>query len=297
MIDLKYIINPAMGVIIGFGTNYVAVKMLFRPYKAFKIGKFTLPFTPGVIPKRRNDIAKALGDTISNELFTNNDIKEVLLTEEIKNKISDGIIQNMRNNDISLKDYLQRNIDEEKYNKTKINIENIISEKIVEGLLSINIAKIIATQGAQAVKESLSGSFFGSFISEDKIKSFAEPVGDKIEDYLKKDAKNLIIPYLDNEISDLENQSVDSLLNRLEMSDEKIKEIIEKIYTKIVEEKMQNIFDSLNISNVIQEKINAMDVKEIERLFMIVMKKELNAIINLGAVLGLILGLVNAFLL
>ena len=53
MIELKYIINPIMGTIIGFGTNYIAVKMLFRPYTAKKIGKFTLPFTPGVIPKRR----------------------------------------------------------------------------------------------------------------------------------------------------------------------------------------------------------------------------------------------------
>ena len=60
---------------------------------------------------------------------------------------------------------------------------------------------------------------------------------------------------------------------------------------------MQTIFSSLNISEAIEKKIYNMDVKEIEKLFMIVMKKELNAIVNLGAILGLILGIINAFIL
>ncbi|MDD6065009.1 MAG: DUF445 family protein, partial [Firmicutes bacterium] len=45
--------GPAIGAVIGYCTNYVAVKMLFRPLKPIRIGKFTLPFTPGVIPKRK----------------------------------------------------------------------------------------------------------------------------------------------------------------------------------------------------------------------------------------------------
>ena len=130
MIELKYIINPVMGTIIGFGTNYIAVKMLFRPYKAVKIGKFSLPFTPGVIPKRRTDIAKALGDTISKELFTNNDIKKVFLSDDVKSKVIDNIILNIKNEDITIKELALKHLDEEKYNKLKINIENIISEKI-----------------------------------------------------------------------------------------------------------------------------------------------------------------------
>ncbi len=46
-----YIISPIVGAIIGYFTNWVAIKMLFRPYKKLKIGPIPIPFTPGLIPK------------------------------------------------------------------------------------------------------------------------------------------------------------------------------------------------------------------------------------------------------
>lgn len=297
MIELKYIINPVMGTIIGFGTNFIAVKMLFRPYKPIKIGKFTLPFTPGVIPKRRADIAKALGDTISKELFTNDDIKNIFLSEEIKEKISNGIISGIKKEDSTVKELFLRNIEFQKYENIKNSIEALLAQKIADGLVDIDIASLIVEEGSKVIKDKISGSFFGSFISEDKIKEMAGPIGIEIEKYLKENAKEFIMPYIDREFSDIEEQKIESLMQKLDITDEKLKIVIEKVYTKIVEDKMQNVFEALNISEVIQEKINAMDVKEIERLFMMVMKKELNAIVNLGAVLGLILGLINAFLL
>ncbi|MEI3219612.1 MAG: DUF445 family protein [Lachnoclostridium sp.] len=50
---LHLISGPLIGAVIGYCTNYIAVKMLFRPLKAIKIGRFTLPFTPGMIPKKK----------------------------------------------------------------------------------------------------------------------------------------------------------------------------------------------------------------------------------------------------
>ena len=47
---------------------------------------------------------------------------------------------------------------------------------------------------------------------------------------------------------------------------------------------------------MVEEKINAMPIDELERLIYDVMKKELNAIINLGALIGFILGLLNLFI-
>ena len=51
--DLTIIAGPLIGAVIGYFTNYLAVKMLFRPRREIKIGSKTLPFTPGVIPKRK----------------------------------------------------------------------------------------------------------------------------------------------------------------------------------------------------------------------------------------------------
>ena len=70
---LSIIIPPVIGAIIGYITNWLAVKMLFRPLKPVKIGKFKLPFTPGLIPKSKPRLAKALGSTISTNLLNNED--------------------------------------------------------------------------------------------------------------------------------------------------------------------------------------------------------------------------------
>ena len=38
---------PIAGGVIGYFTNDVAIKMLFRPYRPIYLGKRRLPFTPG----------------------------------------------------------------------------------------------------------------------------------------------------------------------------------------------------------------------------------------------------------
>ena len=58
--DLTIIAGPLIGAVIGYFTNYLAVKMLFRPRREIKIGSKTLPFTPGVIQKGKPRLARCL---------------------------------------------------------------------------------------------------------------------------------------------------------------------------------------------------------------------------------------------
>lgn len=48
---IKYIAGPVIGAVIGYFTNFIAVKMLFHPKKEIKVFGHKLPFTPGAIPK------------------------------------------------------------------------------------------------------------------------------------------------------------------------------------------------------------------------------------------------------
>ena len=75
--DYSIIIRPLIGAGIGYITNWIAVKMMFRPLHPIKIGKFTLPFTPGIIPKNQPKLAESIGNTIASSLLTDNDLKEV----------------------------------------------------------------------------------------------------------------------------------------------------------------------------------------------------------------------------
>ena len=77
--EILHIVLPlVLGALIGYVTNYIAVRMLFRPYRAVKIGSRTLPFTPGVIPKNKQRIAKACGAAVESSLFSQDDIKKAI---------------------------------------------------------------------------------------------------------------------------------------------------------------------------------------------------------------------------
>ena len=56
---LKYLAGPLIGAVIGYCTNYIAVKMLFYPRKEIRVFGHRLPFTPGAIPKGQQRLAKA----------------------------------------------------------------------------------------------------------------------------------------------------------------------------------------------------------------------------------------------
>jgi uncharacterized membrane protein YheB (UPF0754 family) len=83
-----YISPPILGGIIGYFTNDIAIKMLFRPYRAIYIGGRRLPFTPGLIPRNQERLAKNISDTIMGSLLTPEELqnlaRRLLKTERVQ---------------------------------------------------------------------------------------------------------------------------------------------------------------------------------------------------------------------
>jgi uncharacterized membrane protein YheB (UPF0754 family) len=86
-----YVAPPIAGAIIGYFTNDIAIKMLFRPYKAIYFGKRQLPFTPGLIPRNQERLAKRIADTIMGSLLTPGELQtlagRLLATERVQGAI------------------------------------------------------------------------------------------------------------------------------------------------------------------------------------------------------------------
>ncbi|MDY7020347.1 MAG: DUF445 family protein, partial [Cyanobacteriota bacterium] len=68
---------PILGGIIGYFTNDLAIKMLFRPYRPLRVGGRTLPFTPGLIPRNQERLAKRVSDTIMSSLLTPEELQNL----------------------------------------------------------------------------------------------------------------------------------------------------------------------------------------------------------------------------
>ncbi|PLC16111.1 hypothetical protein BV582_00675 [Bacillus paralicheniformis] len=76
----------AVGALIGAVTNHFAIKMLFRPYKAVYIFGKRVPFTPGLIPKRRDELARQMGQMVTGHLLTTEGIKKRLASDAVKSQ-------------------------------------------------------------------------------------------------------------------------------------------------------------------------------------------------------------------
>ncbi len=71
-------VNIAVGSVIGGVTNELAIRMLFKPVKPWYIGRWKVPFTPGLIPRRRDDIAIQMGRLVEEHLLTTEGVKRAL---------------------------------------------------------------------------------------------------------------------------------------------------------------------------------------------------------------------------
>ncbi|MDB9346081.1 DUF445 family protein [Nodularia spumigena CS-586/05] len=86
-----YLLPPVLGGIIGYFTNDIAIKMLFRPYKAIYIAGRKVPFTPGLIPRNQERLAKNISNTIMGSLLTPGELqnlaRRLLQTERVHSAI------------------------------------------------------------------------------------------------------------------------------------------------------------------------------------------------------------------
>ena len=89
---LAMLSGPLVGAVIGIFTNYIAVKMLFRPYTEKHIGKWRIPFTPGIIPRRQAALGAALGRMVDETLVRKEDLRNALLSDEVCNTVTNAIL-------------------------------------------------------------------------------------------------------------------------------------------------------------------------------------------------------------
>lgn len=87
---------PVAGGIIGYFTNDIAIKMLFRPYRAIYFAGRQLPFTPGLIPRNQERLAKRVSETIMGSLLTPSELQNLARRLLQPERVQKGILWLLR---------------------------------------------------------------------------------------------------------------------------------------------------------------------------------------------------------
>ena len=176
---MKLVIMVIISATIGWITNWVAIKMLFRPHNEINLGLFKIQ---GLIPKRRAEIGSGIADVIQNELISIKDVIANIDREEFSKRLNDLI-----------DDVLEKNL------KTKVKekfpvMQMFFSDKMAKDVS--NTIKGIVMENQEKIFEIFSNyaeeNIDFSTIIKDKISNFSL---DKLEEIInglaKKELKHI----------------------------------------------------------------------------------------------------------
>lgn len=322
---IPYIAAPVVGAVIGFITNDIAIRMLFRPHTAKYLFGMKIPFTPGIIPKEKGRIAEAIGGAISENLMNQEVLQRYLLSDGMTLKVRTSVeefFETQKSNHESVADFLKHYLNEDELqvivSSVNANLTSQVHTKLSDSEVGKNVAHIVVENVVDKMKamdptEFLSGmagglgglkaaaatmfggSFLGKFFS--LLREPAENMlANNINGMLQKNGAEIVSNMIGNEAQTFMNTPVAKLL---EGKDEQIKQIVntvESVYRIIISEHLPRILESVDIAKIVRERINEMDVNETEKLIFQVMDKELKAIVWLGALLGMIMGSINCLM-
>lgn len=291
---LQNLSGPIIGAVIGYCTNYIAVKMLFYPRNEVKVWGHKVPFTPGAIPKGKPRLAKSVGNIVANTLLTEEDIKQKILSPETEEAVVDKIMD-----ELSKKIYVGMGricSNYEEYGDLKANLSDAFTDQIMESIGKIDFKNTIATEAGRIIKEKVNGTMLAMFLSDEMLDSFIQPVGVELENYIAENGRDFVQKEVNEKIMVFEQKSILNLCEDMNVEEERIRTAVRSIYHKASENAVNGVLKNIDISAMIEDKINEMKTEELEKVVLAVMKKELDTIVNLGALIGFILGSLNTIL-
>ena len=158
-IEASYIIAPLLGGVIGYITNDIAIRMLFRPHKAKYIMGVRVPFTPGIIPKEKGRIADAIGGVISENLMNKDVLERYLLSDDMVSKVRlsvEEFIETQKHNQETVKDFLDHYLSDDEISTISQNVNESITKQTYTKLSDVSVGEKVAHIAIDHVAEKLS---------------------------------------------------------------------------------------------------------------------------------------------
>ena len=300
MIIARAIVAPLLGGVIGYITNDLAIRMLFRPRKAVYIGRFHVPFTPGLIPAQQGRIAQSIGDVVSGQLLNEETLRQTLLSDATVEKLQEkarAFLRKLSKDGRRVRELLAK---QEVREKANVNVDEL-TQKLTEGLT----AKIIESKLGYTVVESIIGDKM-DFINQNKWlsillddnaqKSIKEKLAEKVDEIIAEKAPGAIAAIVERYRAEIMDARICDLYARFEDREDELIAWLTGLYTSILGDNLGRLLKAINIEKIVVDKINGLDPAELETVIFGVMKRELRAIVYLGALLGFLMGFINLLL-
>lgn len=298
----QWITGPAVGAVIGYITNNIAVKMMFRPHTEKRIFGRKVPFTPGLIPKERPRLAAAIRDVLDHDLLSPDVMEAALLSEEMVariDEVADRALQSVLREERTPRMLLEGLFGEEPFTSFEAQAKRMagifLMEKLLESGIEHSVSEIVVAEARTRVSNATVG--IARLVWDDKRSaSMEESLSQTIREMLATHGPGMIGGMIDGIVHEGLDTPVGALVSRYEGQMDDIRAFLVSQYKAVIRTGLSQALRALDLGAIVEDRLNALNIQELETLIMQVMNKELRAIVWLGALLGAVMGLANALI-
>ena len=289
---IRVILPILVGSVIGYFTNFLAIKMLFRPRREVRIGKWKLPFTPGIIPKNQPRLANAIGNAVGGHLLNAETIKESFQKNGTKEKLVKKVAASLYESEACLGDFFST---DENHEELIERFSTVLAGAVAEKVRQMEFKPIVAEIGKEAMGDLLNHKMITMLLTEERQDAIYERIAQSIHKYLDENGEEMIKSAISQNVKSLEGKPIKEIV-QAGTSQEGLEHLALYVVNMAAERYGASLLQAIDVSAVVRERIESMDVAEMERLTLSVCSKELQAVINLGALIGAVIGTINIFI-
>lgn len=292
--QLAWIAAPVIGGLIGLITNSLAIKMLFRPHYAVYIGRFHVPFTPGLIPKEKERIASAVGEVISKYLLDDATIQKAVCDPQVKEKAAvfvHGLILRMKQVTISLEVFLDQKGFADPINVMETKLRNSVGEYVTKAVTESDLVDELIENALSSVRGEMNPVL--AKLAKNPLESAKPQIIANAKEILREQGPQMIGGYIDQKYIEICDYKICDLAKLAEKHEKEAVDFLWEKYVYFIEQKSTALIRTLDLQRIVEERINGYDVAQLEKIILSISKKELNALVWLGGLLGMLMGFVN----
>ena len=153
--------------------------------------------------------------------------------------------------------------------------------------------------GRMAVKEIQKNPTVASLITlfgSEALNTIHVKIAEVVDEMITEQGKEIIAEYVNKESDDLLNLKICDLYAHHGYKLPQIKKTIIEAYHYLITKGLSRILQAINLPQLVEDRINSFDVAELEVMVLEIMNKELKAIVWLGGLLGLLMGIIMIFI-
>jgi uncharacterized membrane protein YheB (UPF0754 family) len=302
---LFWIIPPVVGAVIGYVTNAVAIKMLFRPLKEVKVLGRRIPFTPGILPRERHKLADSIGRMVEQELLTSEVLRERLARTEVRENIKDSL--GMYTDKMlakPLSHYVEDKPDD-------LPLAEIVSDFVNSDVFDSLLEEIIKNWALGPETSYSKDSVFETTDLSLWLKSRFRDIGGMLVPTARDLVKNGLVKEIRNHARgepSFYRRALEGIIEKypglslgefLSLGSAKKKTVdlfLAEKAANTLDENVDGALSSVNVKALVSDRINSLDMLRVEKIVLDVMAGQLKWINFFGAILGALIGFVQVIL-